>query len=159
MAADIILKRERHDDFATLGRLYYGVLFLCFVLEDRPPLDPLVKEPGLSRIPAGRHQLKLRGYGGIHDTYRARWPWHREMIEIVVDDPTASWSDVQFHCGNTHKHTAGCPLVGNRAAIVEGNLAVSGSRDAYEAAYPMLYEVAACAGFLTVLDEVGKVSS
>lgn len=149
---DLILERLRHDAHATLGRLYLGGLFLCFTLENRPPRIPGVKEPGRSRIPAGRYPLTLRRVGNFHSDYQDRFPWHEAMVEIELP----GWDAVLFHIGNYHRDTAGCVLVGERAGKdVEGDsaLTVWGSAAAYEDVYPALYKHAKAGGFITVQDE------
>lgn len=153
MGADIILERLRHDAHATLGRLYHGPLFLCFTLENRPPTVVGVKEPGLSRIPAGRYPLTIRREGRFHGRYKRRFPWHLGMIEIVLP----GWEAVLVHIGNRHTDTAGCVLVGEQAGQDHGRdgaLAVWNSLAAYEAVYPALYAAAEAGGYITVQDEV-----
>ncbi|TGY87369.1 hypothetical protein E5163_14975 [Marinicauda algicola] len=148
-ADDLLLVRLRHDHAATLGELHFHGARLCYTLEDRPPKIPGVKEPGQSRIPAGRWPLRLRAEGGFHARYTARWDWHREMVEIVLP----GWKYVLFHVGNTHEDTQGCILTGSAPAVFDGALAVSRSAAAYEAVYPTLRERARAGGFLTILDE------
>ena len=152
--ADLILERIKHDDVSTLGRLYHGPLFLCYVLEDRPPLVPGVKEPGVSRIPAGEWELRPRDEGRIHATYCERWKWHEAMVEIVLP----GWSYVMFHAGNNHEQTEGCPLVGEAYVHTDNGYVVTHSRRAYKAVYPTLIHCARQGQKLTIIDETEKVA-
>lgn len=149
---DIILERLKHDAHATLGRLYHGPFLLCYTLENRPPKIPGMKEPGRSRIPAGRYPLTLRRVGNFHSDYQDRFPWHEAMIEIELP----GWDAVLFHIGNYHRDTAGCVLTGEQPgkdAEGDGSLTVWGSRAAYEDAYPKLLAHAKAGGTVTVQDE------
>jgi hypothetical protein len=148
-ADDLILLRMRHDARATLGRLILRQRPLCYTLEDRPPKVPGVKEPGHSRIPAGRWPLRLRGEGGFHDRYTRKWSWHAEMVEIVLP----GWTYVLFHAGNYHSDTAGCVLVGESWGESAHGLSIWSSQAAYEDIYPVLRAHAAKGGFLTIVDE------
>lgn len=152
--ADLILNRLQHDDFATVGALFLGDERLCFTLENRPPRIPGVKEPGKSRIPAGTHGLSLRGVGGFYTRYTNRWPWHREMVEIDVVDPDASWRYVLFHVGNFARNTKGCVLLGETRGVSEDDqLMVGRSRVAYRKHYATLLEAAKSGARLIITDE------
>lgn len=146
----LILKRLLHDDHATQGELWLNGERICYTLENRPPLEPGIKEPGRSRIPAGTWPLSLRYEGGFHQKYTARWPWHEAMVEIKLP----GWQYVLFHIGNYHTDTAGCVLVGSSLGRHETKgLAVWASSDAYARVYPALLAFAADGGALTLVDE------
>ncbi len=151
MMPDLILQRLRHDDHATLGELLLDGKHICHTLENRPSRVAGVKEPGLSRIPAGRHGLCLRHHGGFYESYTGRWGWHGPMIEIDLP----GWDAVLFHIGNYHTNTRGCVLVGRDAFEHEGALAVSRSTDTYALVYPTLLSVAQMDGALVIVDEEG----
>tara|TARA_R110002073_G_scaffold120601_1_gene262629 strand:- start:7036 stop:7512 length:477 start_codon:yes stop_codon:yes gene_type:complete len=148
---DLILQRLRHDDLATQGELMLDGVRLGYTLENRPPLEPGIKEPGRSRIPAGTWPLGLRYEGGFHQKYTARWPWHEAMVEIKLP----GWQFVLFHVGNYHTDTAGCVLLGASLGRHETKgLAVWSSREAYARVYPALLACAEAGGALIVRDEV-----
>jgi len=150
MPQTLVLQRIRHDDQATQGNLYLAGKRLCSTLENRPPKTPGVKEPGSSRIPEGRWQLRLRAEGGFYQRYTKRWAWHGAMVEIVLP----GWKHVLFHVGNYAENTDGCVLVGKTLGEhEEEGLAVWASREAYEEVYPTLLSLASEGGFLEVRDE------
>lgn len=149
---DLILQRLKHDENATQGELILRGQHLCYTLENRPPRTPGVKEPGLSRIPAGVHRLGLRGVGKFYNRYTKRWAWHGPMVEILLP----GWQYVLFHCGNYHDQTDGCVLVGSElGAHADKGLAVWASRPAYARAYPDLLGLARRGADFEVRDEAG----
>lgn len=117
---------------STLGALYVDGKFVCFVLEDE---QRDVKVPGETRIPAGSYQLRLRGWGGFHYRYLARFgDIHEGMLEI---EGVPGFTDILIHCGNTDHDTAGCLLVGDGVhenVTTRGHL--TGSEPAYRRLYP-----------------------
>ncbi|MAC38201.1 MAG: hypothetical protein CMH93_01530 [Oceanicaulis sp.] len=147
---ELVLQRLEHDDRATLGELMLDGRRLCYTLENRPPRQPGVKEPGDSRIPAGDWALGLREEGGFYNRHRARWPWHGPMVEILLP----GWQWVLFHTGNYHTDTAGCVLTGESYGDSDRGLAVWQSRVAYVRVYPELLDLARQGGRLIVRDEV-----
>jgi hypothetical protein len=151
MASVLVLKRRRHDDRATQGELWLAGERICYTLENRPPLEPGIKEPGRSRIPAGVWPLSLRYEGGFHRRYTQKYAWHEAMIEIKLP----GWQYVLFHIGNYHSDTAGCVLVGSTLGESETKgLAVWSSGDAYARVYPLLLGLAEAGAVLTVVDEL-----
>lgn len=147
--AELVLQRQRFDAHATLGELTLDGERLCYTLEDRPPRTPGVKEPGVSRIPAGTHPLGLRTEGGFHQRYTAKWDWHGPMVEILLD----GWKWVLFHTGNYHTDSEGCVLVGESPGEHEGALCVWKSTTAYTRIYPALLAHAQSGGTLILRDE------
>jgi len=150
MMPRLALQRLRHDDHATQGELMLDGERICYTLENRPPLEPGIKEPGRSRIPAGTWPLSLRYEGGFHQRYTRRWAWHEAMVEIKLP----GWQYVLFHVGNYHTDTAGCVLVGSSPGEhATKGLAVWSSGNAYARVYPALLACAEAGGSLTVVDE------
>lgn len=120
----------------TLSHLYIGGLFCCYLLEDsiRPK-----KVAGQTAIPAGHYRLRLNTWAGMNVRYQGRYPkLHRGMVEIV-DIP--GFSLIFIHIGNYHTDTAGCPLTGSYAQLIDGDYRVLHSADAYKRAYAQLLEV------------------
>lgn len=100
----------------------------CFTLEDvsRP-----IKINGETCIAAGRYALKLRTFGRLYESYRARYIWNEPGMLWLQAVP--QFTDVLIHCGATDKDTAGCLLLGDRADMHRPSIA--GSLDAYERVY------------------------
>lgn len=119
----------------TLSHLYIDGLFCCYLLENS--LRP-VKVAGGTAIPAGEYRLRLNTWAGMNVHYRGRYPkLHRGMVEIV-DIP--DFSLVFIHIGNYHTDTAGCPLTGSYAQLIDGDYRVLHSAAAYKQAYARLLE-------------------
>jgi len=134
----ISVDRLTGDQDSTVSRVMVDGVFVCFGLEDQYRDGP--KVPGETRIPAGRYKIKVRQYGGFHDRYADRFPeMHRGMLE-VADVP--GFTDILIHCGNTHKHTAGCYLPGTGVETAPGRMSVQNSETAYRKLYPMVIEAA-----------------
>lgn len=115
-----------------------GLSFPLYCLE---PGDKTAKHP---RVPPGTYPLILRTEGGFHQRYGAYYDthakfgkgWHRGMIEI---DQIPGRDFVLLHVGNYIRDTLGCSLSGmTYGKGVDGNYQVSGSRSAYERAYPII---------------------
>lgn len=130
-----------------------GAVDLRWILEDtRRPGEP--KVPGRTCIPTGRFRIRLRTEGGLHDKYRKRWSWHKGMLWLP-DVPDFTW--IQFHPGNTHEHTKGCPLNGERLVrdasndlVIPGGESVSAYKRLCLHVYPEL--LADLPVWLTVTD-------
>jgi hypothetical protein len=120
---------------STLGALYLAGKFACFTVEDE---HRDVKVPGETRIPAGRYDLRLRGWGGFHTRYMTRFAdIHEGMLELVG---VPNFTDILIHCGNTDKDSAGCILVGDGA---HENVTTRGYLTASESAYRRFYPAVA----------------
>lgn len=128
----------------TLGTLVsYDRSKFYFTLEDGPSPHPYgLKVAGQTRIPAGEYELGLVRGTPMDQDKRDRWPnWHRHGLLWVKNVP--GFERIRIHEGNTHKDTAGCPLVGFGATcIAEEAPTVTRSVDAYKDLYlwitPML---------------------
>lgn len=146
---ELTLRRFKATDDATLGSLYIGDQFECYTLEDG---HRDVKVAGETRIPAGRHKLVGRIFGGFYERYKERFkPWHAGMIQLLN---VPNFTDILIHCGNTDKHTAGCVLVGTD--YNESTMTIQSSAIAYERLYKKIWpEIMAGHdnNFLTIIDE------
>ena len=119
----------------TLGLFLIDGEFACYTLED--PTRP-EKIKGDTCIPVGTYQLKLRAAGGLHSRYKKRFfGIHKGMIHIT-GIPNFEW--VYLHCGNTKKHTLGCPLMGDQISSNQPkkDALLSYSARAYERIYPAI---------------------
>ena len=90
-------------------------------------------------IPTGTYVLAVRTHGGFHEKYKKRFPgFHQGMIEVTN---VPGFSDILIHCGNSHRHTAGCLLTGNTPVIIAeggGDFEVGRSEEAYRRIYPII---------------------
>jgi len=121
---------------STLSEIYLNNQFICYGLEDIPRAK---KIPGSTCIPAGRYKLGFNRDGGMNGNYYDRFPkLHRGMIEIK-DIPGFSY--VYVHIGNSHKHTAGCLLVGTKYVFERGDYRLVQSITAYKKLYALLVEL------------------
>lgn len=101
---------------STLGHLYIGGMFCCYILEDRLREE---KIPARTAIPAGRYTLALNAWGGMNARYANLFGgMHRGMVEVKG---IPGFSLVYFHLGNTHADTAGCLLVGTHYQWHQGD--------------------------------------
>lgn len=131
------LKWETTD--STVRRLFVtchgNVIYSCYTLEDG---KRTIKEPGKTRIPAGRYKLILRYWGGFYKRLSNRFGEDHPTIEITG---VPGFSDVLIHPGNTADDTRGCILPGQTCwKHGNGNYVVGDS----EAAYLALYKLIAC---------------
>ncbi len=121
---------------STLSHLYIDDVFQCYLLEDK---IRAVKIPKQTAIPTGNYTLRLNTWGGMNAEYRQKFPkLHKGMIEI---NGLPNFSFVYIHIGNTHTHTAGCPLCGFGFEFVNGDYQVLRSKDAYQMIYPKLLQL------------------
>ena len=134
------LLRFSSEDDSTLGVLRdESGRLLAFTIEDE---KRDTKVYGETAIPEGTYKLRLRTWGGMHETYKKRYSWHEGMIEL---EDVPGFTNILIHTGNTDDDTDGCILVGLR---VRENRETNGylydSAVAYERVYkyilPLLKE-------------------
>lgn len=132
----------------TIGKLFINDVFECYTLEDEKREQKVMHE---TRIPAGTYEIKLRLFGGHHERYSKRFPFHKGMLWLQ-DVP--NFKHILIHIGNNDEDTSGCILVGNSMNISQGLLSNS------TAAYTKMYQKVAdelLKGnqvFITVNDEI-----
>jgi len=120
---------------STLGHLYIGERFCCYILEDTVRAH---KIPGRTAIPAGAYTLGLNTMAGTNARYGGRYAaMHRGMVEVRG---IPGFSLVFFHVGNYHTDTAGCLLTGSYWQLIDGDYRVLHSAAAYKQVYPLLVE-------------------
>jgi len=146
----IKLYRYSDNGESTLGLLFVGGEFACYVLEDE---KRDVKIKGETRIPAGTYEVKFRSEGGFHEKYKVKFKEiHRGMLHIAN---IPNFEYVLIHCGNTDDNTEGCLLVGNKAN--NNNLedgVIESSQLAYKYIYPKIAEkLEKKKVFITIKDE------
>ena len=135
---ELLLQRFSTAEDSTLGILHAcdsridTLKFRCFTMEDQPN-EP--KVPGETRIPEGRHQIKLRNEGGMNVRYSEKYPFHKGMLHLQ-GVPGFEW--VYIHVGNNDDHTSGCILVGRGIRTVEGEGTVSESSLLYTQLYNLI---------------------
>ncbi len=145
----MILKLQRFhstDDF-TIGKLFVNDIFSCYTLEDEKRENKVMHE---TRIPAGMYEIKLRTFGGHHERYKVKFPFHKGMLWL---QNVPKFSDILIHVGNTDDDTSGCILVGMKADLLKGF--ISQSTVAYSNLYPMVAKELSEGKkvFIDVLDE------
>jgi hypothetical protein len=133
------LQRYAEGDESCLGILFerrgHDLEFLGFTLEDIPREKKIA---GITGIPAGTYQIKLRKEGGFHAEYSRSGHWahdiHKGMLWLQ-DVP--GFEHILLHPGNRDDDTKGCILVGDSASqniTEEGS--IGSSRNAYRRIYP-----------------------
>lgn len=131
MELDIIRYTGRKD--SSGGLLFIDHIFHCFTCEDE---KREIKIAGETRIPEGRYQILLRDEGGMTKRYARKFPeMHQGMLHLQ-NVPNFKW--IYIHVGNTDDHTAGCPLVGYGTRVVNDEIQVMTSTDAYKDLYKMI---------------------
>ena len=103
---NIRFNEAREDD--TIGLLFIGGKFACFILEDEEREE---KVPGETRVPAGLYKMELRTEGGMHRKYAERYGKKHKGMLWLRDVPDFKW--IYIHIGNKNEHTDGCLLPGN----------------------------------------------
>ena len=122
----MIIKLQRFhstDDF-TIGKIDD----LFYSLEDEKRENKVMHE---TRIPAGTYEIKLRTFGGHHEKYKLKFPFHKGMLWLQ-DVP--KFKDILIHIGNTDDDSSGCILIGMKADLLKGT--ISQSTVAYSMFYP-----------------------
>ena len=117
---------------STIGALYIEGGFQCWTIEDA---WHMVKQDGVTRIPADIYDLKLRTDGGMTGRYAKKFPEMHKGMLWLQNVPAFEW--VYLHIGNTAKESLGCPLVGDRPnnnQVADGF--VRSSTPAYKRIYP-----------------------
>jgi hypothetical protein len=126
-----VLRFNSSEDF-TNGMLFDVTdnvrSFLCYTLEDEARTT---KVWGETRIPSGSYKLTLKGHGGFHNRYLAKYgqEFHKGMLLV---NNIKDFTDVLIHVGNSDDDTAGCLLVGKTS---QDNF-IGSSVAAYKSIYP-----------------------
>lgn len=133
MMSELKLIRVAAGKNSTLGHLYIGDLFGCYILEDTVRTH---KIPGITAIPTGEYTLGLNLTAGMNAKYAGRYNrMHEGMVEVRG---IPGFSLVFFHIGNYHTDTAGCLLTGSYWQLIDGDYRVLHSAGAYKHVYPLL---------------------
>lgn len=135
----ITVDRYQSDPDSTVSRISVDGVFVCYGLEDGYRARKIAGE---TRIPAGIYQIGVRRAGGFHGRYAQDSRFkdiHRGMLHIL-DIPDFTW--VLIHVGNTHKHTAGCLLVGTTVNAAPGRMSIGSSAHAYRKLYQVVIDAA-----------------
>jgi hypothetical protein len=136
----LLLVREKQGKNSTISGLYLvhvfpqppKVEFLCWCLEDKVRAVKIAKE---TAIFTGIFPIRFRTEGRIHAAYKAKFPFHKGMLEICN---LVNFKYVMFHIGNFIKDTEGCPLVGNDYILEGGEFKILNSTKTYEEVYPVI---------------------
>jgi len=126
---ELELTRYGRHSTHTAGIISIEGYFDCFTIED--PIRE-VKIPGETAIPPGRYRILYRNEGGMVQSYKRKYPWHKGMLELQ-DVPNFTY--VYIHVGNFVEDTHGCILVGARAVVPFVRPALGSSRLAYTDLY------------------------
>lgn len=130
------LIRIKQGRESTLSEIYINNQLICFGLENAVRKT---KIKGITAIPTGRYLLRFNVYGAMNARYKKRFPGiHQGMIEITG---IPNFSYVYFHIGNNIGDTAGCILLGNKMALVDGDYEVYQSKKAYLLVYQQLVKM------------------
>ena len=157
-ADDVVrIKRISDNGKTTMGRLYFNGKFLCHTLEDtrrRYELsqhDPKyeAKVPGETCILAGEFMLAERRFGGFFTRYIDRFK-HIQHEGMIWIKSVLEFTDVLFHCGNTHRDTAGCILLGTK----RNSDFVAASSKTYERVYPTIYDAIKYGSVKLIIEDV-----
>ncbi len=123
----ITLQRFHSTDDFTIGKLTLDgdSYYTC---EDEKREQKVMHE---TRIPAGTYEIKLRTFGGHHERYKAKFPFHVGMLWL---QNVPKFEAILIHIGNTDADTSGCILLGMKADLIKGT--ISQSTIAYSKFYP-----------------------
>lgn len=113
---NILVSRYKHEVDFTIGKLFVNNKFECFTLEDESRNKKVMHE---TRIPEGTYKIELRTFGGHHEKYKVKFPFHKGML-WVKDVP--NFKDILIHIGNTDEDTSGCLLLGTQVDERKGRL-------------------------------------
>jgi len=123
----IYLTRLFRNPEETIGTISARGQIFGFSLEDEKRTKKVYAE---TRIPAGSYPVRLRKFGAHHHRYKKRFPQFHKGMLWLMDVP--GFTDILIHIGNTHKDTAGCPLIGTQAKInLDNRYSLVNSTQAY----------------------------
>lgn len=122
----ITLQRVRSEKDCTIGLLTVGKSTFATLEDAQRP----VKIDGITAIPAGTYELKLRNKGGMTVHYANKFPDMHEGMIWLQDVRGFSW--VYIHIGNFPDDTEGCVLVAMKAR----KHSIVSSTKAYKRIYP-----------------------
>jgi hypothetical protein len=105
---------------------------LCYCLEDAIRQTKIAKQ---TAIPTGVYPVRFRKEGRLHTIYQQKFVFHKGMLEICE---LPNFKFVMFHIGNDIGDTEGCPLVGTKPELVNGDFRVNNSTSTYIEVYPKI---------------------
>lgn len=123
------VKRNPSKETFTTGKLSIDGKHICYTLEDEKREVKVIHE---TRIPEGLYEIKLRTFGGHHEKYKVKFPFHKGMLWL---QNVPNFKDILIHIGNTEKDTSGCILIGKTVDEVKGTVGQS------TVAYTELYKI------------------
>ncbi len=115
----ILVKRFHSTDDFTIGKLFFKGKEIGYTCEDEKRENKVMHE---TRIPAGTYEIKLRTFGGHHEKYKVKFPFHKGMLWLQ-DVP--KFKDILIHVGNSDDDSSGCLLVGKKADLINGTISQS----------------------------------
>lgn len=124
---NLFLKRFEFGTTYTIGKLYNGDEYLCFVLEDKfrevegKPVAEW-KIPNETAIPKGTYKVIVD-----HSNH-----FDKDLPHILN---VPGYEGVRIHTGNTSKDTEGCLILGSSWV---GKDFVGGSKAAFDKVFPLL---------------------
>lgn len=111
----LTLKRYKSTNGTTLGRLFNGDEFLCYILEDQVRKNQ-PKVFGETAIPAGTYQITV-----------TMSPHFGRLLPLLNNVPR--FEGVRIHSGNTKADTEGCLITGT--TVSPDGMSVFNSRLAF----------------------------
>lgn len=136
----ITVDRFNPGESSTIGNLYVGEgmgrYWFCHTLENAKRAVKIVNE---TRIPAGEYEIKMRHGSPKFGKYDQRFAGHNGMMHLQnVEDFTY----VYIHCGNSHRDTSGCLLVGDTHSgdDIRGGGSIGRSTKAYKRLYSKIQQ-------------------
>jgi len=119
---DIILQRIKDTGVSTTGK--FTVDGLEYVtIEDT---FRAIKVAGVTRIPSGTYEVKLKTTGKHHGDYGRKFPdFHKGMLWL---QNVPDFTDILIHLGNRASDSAGCIIIGSQ---IDSDDFISGSTRAY----------------------------
>ena len=144
----LTVTRIKSDNDATLSTVSIDNKFECFGIEDEYREE---KIPNETRIPAGIYKVGVRGVGGFHSRYSAKFPeFHVGMLQVMN---VPNFEYILIHIGNTDDDTAGCLIVGENAYTANA-IRNSSSTKAYTELYrKVIKEALAGRLFIEYIDQ------
>lgn len=115
----LTLRRIVENTYGMFSALFDGDEFLCTALE-RPWKN---NDSEVSCIPPAPGEEMCK-----YLCKRGTWPKHGETFEVTG---VKGRTDILFHKGNYQGDSMGCILLGSGFALINGQLAISASGDAY----------------------------
>jgi len=105
---------RKYKKDCTMGEVFINGKFFGYTLED-PGRPANVKIPGDTCIPEGVYEVMVNH----SPKFQRKMTLLRNKPDGAIERSGVRFTGIRVHGGNTHEHTAGCPLIASNTNHID----------------------------------------